>query len=385
MKPEVLLALRGLKTNKVVSVIIVIALVMGTSNYIIGDAFVNGVEDLMYGTYLELHLGDLTIRPKEKADYIEDIDSKADRIRTIEGVDGVSKRLATFGRVTKGSRGRDVDIVGFVPSDDAKVTNIDKTLFSGSFLRDSDRNKVVLGMHVARDLDVGVGESVEIIYTNGKITKYEVVGVTQAAGYYSWRSVLVNINDLQRDLSVGNVATNILVSLEDRSLAQYTKTLVYQQGISDTIRSAEEEFPGFMRTLKIVTNILRLLVVLGLIIGALMETTLFYVNVISKTRIIAILKAVGTKNSSVMSIYIIQGVIYGIIASSIGIAISYLVTSYLEMHPWFIAEAGRVFTFTFNPYAAIMASGITIFVSILASLYPAYRAAKIDMVEAMRT
>jgi ABC-type lipoprotein release transport system permease subunit len=126
-------------------------------------------------------------------------------------------------------------------------------------------------------------------------------------------------------------------------------------------------------------------VILGLIIGAVMETTLFYVNVISKKRMIAILKAVGTKNSSIILIYLIQGAIYGVIASVLGVFFGFFVTSYLEANPWFIQETGKFLTTRFDIYSALIASALTVVISIVASLYPAYRAAKTDMVEAMRT
>ena len=101
MKPENLLALRGFKANKTIFVIIVIALVMGTTNYIIGDAFLRGVEDFMYGTYIEIYRGDIILRPRENAEFIENIDSKIDKIGHCKVSKGFLPDWTCMGRYAK--------------------------------------------------------------------------------------------------------------------------------------------------------------------------------------------------------------------------------------------------------------------------------------------
>ena len=290
-----------------------------------------------------------------------------------------------YGEIRKGNRKKDVDIIGMTPSDEKIVSQLDKAVVEGSFLTDNDKSNILIGRYLATDLEIALGDTVQLTFPNDEMREYRVKGILQTVGIYNTRTVFMVLDQFQDVMSVGNLVNWVLISLNDMESHEDYKLLISQQGINDKIRTAEEEFPGFVGTVKVITNTVRLLVILSLVIGALMESTLFYVNVISKKRVIAILKAIGSKHVSIMSVYIFQGLIYGVIASFIGVILGFLVTSYLEVNPLFIAKVGRDLIISFDIYSAVVASAITIFVSIMASLYPAYMAAKTDVVEAMRT
>jgi ABC-type lipoprotein release transport system permease subunit len=126
------------------------------------------------------------------------------------------------------------------------------------------------------------------------------------------------------------------------------------------------------------------MIIVTLMVGALMEFVIFLIHVISKTREIGILKAIGTKNSSIMAIYVSQGVMYGVVACVIGVILGYAVSLYFIQNPIFVPSSHVYIRPRITAFSFLFASSMTLLSAIAASLYPAYRAVKIEIAEAMR-
>jgi len=384
MRPELLLALRGIKKNKAF-LFIVLSLTLGSANFIISDGLITGIVDVIYDSSVKFWVGDLIVRPEIGNEFIDQVDGKTRKMRNLPGIYEVSQRLevpATM--IHKGNR-EEISINAFIPSKEAAVINFNTFIVEGKYLSDRDTNSVLIGDILAENLNAKVGDVVEVILPNQERKKYKIKGLTHSGKRsYDSEFLFIHYDKLKEELAIEDSAHKILIKLNKGYDGSAYKNIIMQQGIGDNIKTTEEESQGFQSTINTVANVLRIMIIMTLVIAALMEGIIFYIQVVSKTREIGILKAIGMKKRSIMTIYIFQGFVYGVISVIFGLVLGYFGSIYLEQNPIYIEGANVFLRGGFHLNVAVQASIITLFVAIVASLYPAYKATKIKIVEAMR-
>jgi lipoprotein-releasing system permease protein len=258
---------------------------------------------------------------------------------------------------------------------------------------------IVLGKDMADDLGATVGSIVLVVSPQGeltpfgivpKYTRFRVVGIFHS-GFFDYDSgwAFTRLSDSQRLFGLGNLISVLEFKVDD----------IYQAGvISREIEDAAGN--GFMTTnwmeqnralfKALKTERLVTFITIGLIVfvAALNILISLIMMVMEKTKDIAVLLSMGTRQAQVRNVFIAQGVLIGVIGTVIGLVLGYAV-SYAGGHYHVISLSPEVYSIDYVPFAPRLMDGawvsiFTVFVSFVSTLYPSWSASRILPAEALR-
>ncbi len=282
-----------------------------------------------------------------------------------------------------------VPVVGVDPFRDPRVSTVHETVTDGQYV--FSRNSIVVGSRVAKDLgDIRVGESLKIKVTdrNGEdqIRRFIVTGVVVSPGGQGLDSeVIMHIDALRDMLNRDGETGEILVKLKDPKKADDVKQFFLRTFPNDDFKaetieeSAEAALSGFRSGIAMINMI----GYFGMMSSAFAVVTIQMMLVSSKTREVGVMRAIGAKRKDILIIFIVQGMIIGAIGTGIGTAMGLSYTFYAkETRMTFAGSIPLEVSYNWPNIiqTAIMAFGL----AVIASIYPSFRATKLQPVEAMR-
>lgn len=291
-----------------------------------------------------------------------------------------------------------VVIRGIDPEAEKKVTDIAKMIVQGEF--DFQDGGVVLGLDLARNLGVTIGDEVTIISPFQSLAtplgmvpksqKFTVRGIFDS-GMYEHNATLVylDLKELQDFLGTGEGVTGIEARLSNiyqagRVAQELTRILGFPYRALDWIQMNRNLFTA-LRLEKVVTFIVLVLIVL---VAAFNIIAMLITMVLRKTKEIGILKAMGTKPKSIVKIFIGVGLLIGVIGTTLGVLFGFITSLLLNKYR-FVQLPGDVYFIKNLPVQMqlsdfILVVGCSLLISLLATIYPAYKAARLVPVEAIR-
>jgi lipoprotein-releasing system permease protein len=258
---------------------------------------------------------------------------------------------------------------------------------------------IVLGKDIAEDLAVTLNSVVLVTSPQGELTpfglvpkyvRFRVVGIF-SSGFFDYDSswAFTRLSDTQNLEGLGDQITVVEFKVDD----------IYQAGqISEQLEKAAGK--GFMATNwmeqnKALFRALRLerlvtFITIGLIVfvAALNILISLTMMVMEKTRDIAVLMSMGTRKSQVRRLFITQGLLIGVIGTAIGLVLGYAL-SWAGGHYHLLSLAPEVYSIDYVPFAPRAIDGalvalVAIGISLVATLYPSWSAARILPAEALR-
>lgn len=252
--------------------------------------------------------------------------------------------------------------------------------------------KVLIGSQLAHKLNLSVGEKIRLMITeNSQYTPmgripvqrlFEISGIYPSQSSASEYTLFANLTDVGRLLRIApEEVQGVRLFLQDpfqvTELAQTFDEAHYQ--ISDW----REQKGEFFQAVRMEKNMMGLLISLIIIVAISNIVTSLSLMVVDKQGEIAILQTQGLKKRSVMAIFVFQGAIVGVIGAFIGGGLGVLISHYLDQivalfNPMLLLPT----EISSTQIAVIMTSSIGL--SLLCTLYPAYRAAKIEPAQALR-
>ena len=311
--------------------------------------------------------------------------------------------MLSFGQSVQGVMVRGID-----PARETAITDLSNKIKAGTLadLRSTEFG-IVLGSDLARALGIRMGEKVMLIAPQGSITpagmmprlkQFRVVGLFEIGmAPYDNSLALININDAQKLFQLGEAVTGISSKLRDIDRAPEVATVLQQQlppGLyaNDWTHQNSNYFKAVQMEKKMMFIILSLIVA----VAAFNIVSTLVMAVTDKQADIAILRTLGAKPSSIMKIFIVQGVIIGLIGTLLGSISGIALALNLDVVVPFIENlfgvhflAKDVYYISELPsdlrYAEVaLVSGLSFIISLLATLYPSYRASKTQPAEALR-
>ncbi len=281
-----------------------------------------------------------------------------------------------------------VETVGLDPALEENTATVNDTLTSGR-LGLLYQNAVILGAHVADDLGAKQGDIIvmKILDDDGMvhIRRLHVIGISQHSGFSGFDdSAIVNIKTI-RDMTGTQVnhSTSFIVKLKDRSMGDIVKAWLQARFPKLTVQTVEEGTRGFRSSIEQVVVFINLIGYAGMIASAMGVITILTMMVTGKTRDVGVLRALGIQQSEILGIFIIDGAIIGGLGSAVGGVLGTVITLYLQSTnvPLF---GSFPLVITFTPLVLIFPISIGLMISLVASLYPAWRASRYKPAEAMR-
>jgi len=277
--------------------------------------------------------------------------------------------------------------------------NQSPTDFQGVENRIAAMPPIVLGKDMADELAVTVGSIVLITSPQGELTpfgivpkydRFRVVGIFNS-GFYDYDSswAFTRLSDAQRLFGLGNLVSVLEFKVDDIYKAdQISRQLEQAAGKGFMATNWMEQNKALFRALRLERLVTFITIGLIVFVAALNILISLTMMVMEKTRDIAVLISMGTRKSQVRRIFIAQGVLIGLVGTAIGLVLGYAL-SWAGGHYHLLSLAPEVYSIDYVPFApratdGLLVAVVAIGISLIATLYPSWSAARILPAEALR-
>lgn len=316
----------------------------------------------------------------------------------------VSAAPFVFGQtmVSLDKRAHGVFLRGIVPEDEAETTEILHLIKEGGIENLEEREGIpgiLIGKELSRSLGAYTEDIINVISPVGeigplgmlpKVRKFRVAGVFEVGMFeYDLNLVLTDIKPAQEFFGMNNEISGIELKLDDIYKAPLVREslkakLAFPLMVKDWMQMNRNLFSA----LKLEKFAMFIALVLIILVASFNIISNLIMNVIEKKREIAILKAMGATNNGIMTIFMMQGLLIGIVGTVIGVIggylLSYIINTYeiikLPADVYYLSHLPvkmKLFDFVVVSFSAIL-------ISFAATIYPAWQAARLDPVEPLR-
>ncbi len=315
----------------------------------------------------------------------------------------MAQSMLSFGSVVQGAVIRGID-----PAAEARVAEVGKHMKSGALeaLQPGEFG-IVLGAELARALTVRLGETVVLIAPQGQVTpagilprlrQFRVVGVFEVGMYeYDFGLAYIHLADAQRLFRLGDAVSGVRLRIKDLLIAsrvgrELSRQLPGDVHVSDWTRS----HANFFRAVEIEKRVMFIILTLIVAVAAFNIVSALVMAVTDKQADIAILRTLGAAPASVMKIFIVQGALMGVIGTIAGVAGGIVLALNIDVVVPFIEQTFGMRFLSKDIYYisdlpsdlqwpdVIVIASLSLVLTLLATLYPSWRAARINPADALR-
>ena len=330
----------------------------------------------------------LGLKPKEK----EKILGWADIIRKLESnpeVIGAAPHLISRGIVRYGVKEKPVNLIGIDPTKEPKASIIERFLvYKNLKALESRRDSVILGVLVAKSLGIEEpGRKVVLVAPNGESITLHVVDIFESGiTNLDDTRVYLNINTLQSMLGREGQVNEIVVKLKDPERAEKLSKM-FSAGLDYEVESWQKAYRNFLSIFKIQNIITYMIVFAILLVSAFGIFNIITMTVLEKKKDIAILMAMGYSKTDILLVFLFQGIVVGLIGAVLGSVLAYGIQEYLESVKLDVEGLIRTKGFVLYRSHSLYLYGFvfSILFSVFASLYPSYKASRLNPVEIFRS
>jgi lipoprotein-releasing system permease protein len=405
-----MLALRYLRAKRaesfisVISVISLVGIALGVATLIIVMAVMNGFRHELFSRILGLQ-GHAVVQGIEGS--LPNYDRVAARVRLVPGVvrvapivDGqaiASSSGSTTGVLVRGLRRTDLKL----------LTTVSKTLSMGALDQYEGGESVIVGARLAQRLRVVPGMKVTLMMPRGDVTPfgmtpriktYFIAGTFNIGmSEYDQTFVFMPLAEAQLFFNTGEAVNGLetMVAEPDR-IDDMVVPIARAAGPYARVVTWKDMNSTFFGAIETERNVMFLILTLIILVAALNIVSGLYMLVKDKSADIAILRTMGATRGAIMRVFLIAGVSIGVIGTFLGFVIGVVFCDNIESVRQFLSALTG--TSLFNPeiyflsrmpaemdpaeVAAVVLMSLTL--TFLATLYPSWRAARLDPVEALR-
>ncbi|MGZ8299281.1 MAG: lipoprotein-releasing ABC transporter permease subunit [Rhodoplanes sp.] len=407
---EWMLSLRYLRARRKEGFISVIAgfsflgIMLGVATLIIVMAVMNGFRTELLGKILGLN-GHVLVQPLESP--LTDFDQVAERVSAVSGVrlaapivEGqalASSPFAANGVLVRGIRAADLD----------KLASVAKNIRQGTLEGFDEGQGIAIGKRLADQLSLRAGDNLTLVAPRGAVTPmgttprikvYKVAAVFEIGmSEYDAAFVFMPLPEAQAYFNRPNDVTAIEVYTDNPdNVDRYRKLIADAAQRPVYLIDWRQRNATFFNALQVERNVMFLILTLIVLVAALNIVSGLIMLVKDKSSDIAVMRTMGATQGAVMRIFLITGASIGVVGTLTGFVVGTLVCLNVESIRQFLSFVTRTELFSpelyflsrlpaemnFSETAAVVVMALAL--SLLATLYPSWRAARLDPVETLR-
>ena len=431
MRFELFVAARYLRAKRrqavigVITAISIAGVAAGVASLVIALAINNGfredLQDRLLGASSHVNL------LRVESDGIKNWRPLMDRLRHEPHVLAAAPAIYEQVLISRGPRARGAVLKGIIPADERKVSNLlgSESTGAGSGLEETTPETatpdpaagtapdalaevearragmppIILGKQMADDLGAVVGSVVLVTSPQGELTpfgmvpkynRFRVAGIFNSGFYdydYSW--AFARLNDTQQLFGLGDEISVLEFKVDDIYKArEIAKELEQRAGTGFMTTDWMEQNKAIFRALRLERLVTFVTIGLIVFVAALNILISLTMMVMEKTRDIAVLMSMGTRKSQVRRIFVAQGALVGVIGTAIGLVLGYAL-SWAGGHYHLLSLAPEVYSIDYVPFApratdGVLVALVAVGISLAATVYPSWSAARILPAEALR-
>jgi lipoprotein-releasing system permease protein len=315
----------------------------------------------------------------------------------------MAQGMLSYGQAVQGALVR-----GVLPTEENKVADIGKHMKAGNLsdLRAGEFG-IVIGTDLAMLLGASIGDKIVLMAPQGQFTpagvvprikQFKLVGLFQIGMYeYDAGLVLIHMDDAAKLYRMGDHVSGLRLKLDDLFDApEMSAELAQNLSGSYFITDWTQQHANFFKAVQMEKRVMFIILTLIVAVAAFNIVSTLVMAVTDKRADIAIMRTFGAGPSSIMSIFMVQGALIGVIGTLAGAVIGVLIALNIEtivpmieslFHVQFLAK--DVYAISDLPSKLEWPDVITIVImsfvlSLLATLYPSYKASTINPAEALR-
>jgi ABC-type lipoprotein release transport system permease subunit len=397
------IAFRDLGRNRRRSFFSALALALGLALLLLMAAFLEGEMSSAMDATIRLQSGHIQVRANSYdesktslkwEDLIEDPAQVAGQIASLAPVKAASPRLYATGFISSGNNMTGARIVGIDPLSEANAP-YQEGLIDGKFLTPDDREGILIGLPLAEKMGLSVGDRIQLSANTsggGVIEQpFTIRGIfTTETDAFDTATVFLPLEKAQAMTQTENHASTIFILLNDKeqadSVAAALKSTSYKVLTWMEMNSFFIEFENYANSAMSVLYLIVLAITATVIVNTLIMA------VFERTREIGILAAIGMKGRRIMAMFLAETTLLAIGGIAMGLLLGGLIVAYFARTGFYIADiyssGSLLMSNSIYPKLtsddALKLALIAFVITLLAGLYPAVLAARLEPVEALR-
>lgn len=414
MKYEWFIGIRYLKAKRkqtfisIITVISIVGVMVGVMTLIIVLAVMSGFEKTLKEKILgtQAHL----VLLKASQEGMDNYEEVAKKVEGVRGVVSAAPFILNQVMLSSESSVSGVVLKGIDPDRVGKVTELAHNLKAGRLqdLKSGDEEAgILLGVELAKHLSVGINDSIQVVSPFGTITpmgmmpkmkRFWVKGIFHS-GMYEYDSTMayVSLESAQKFFSMGSRVTGIEIKTQDiYKVKEIGREIRNLMGFPFWTKDWMEMNRNLFSALKLEKIAMFIILVLIILVAGFNIISTLIMVVMEKNKDIAILKSMGAPSRSILKIFLIEGLVIGLVGTVLGTILGLgaafnleKITDYVEHLFGFKILASDIYYIDKLPSQVnLLDVGLivitAILITLLATIYPAWRGSKLDPAEALR-
>jgi len=385
---EFFIAKKQMLERKKQSILSIVGVFIGITVLIVSLGVSNGLDKNMINSILSLTSHINVYSPENIPNYEELVKN----IEEVKGVKGAVPTIETQGIIKYEGHGEPyvagVKVVGYDLDKAIKVMKLDDYIIDGK-IDVEDKKSILIGKELAASMGAMVGDKVKLITSEETDLEMTVGGIFQSGFYeYDLNMVLIPLQTAQYITYSDETVGRLSIRLDNPYDAQELIYDVARKLPTDLyIGTWGEQNRALLSALTLEKTIMLVVFSLIAIVAGFLIWITLNTLVREKTKDIGIMRAMGFSKKNIMLIFLIQGIILGIIGIILGIIVSLILLYYIKNYA--VDLVSNIYYLKDIPIEISLKEiaiivGANFIVILISSIFPAYRAAKLENVEALR-
>ena len=399
------ITLRFLKARKkdgflnIISIFSFIGISLGVAVLIIVMSVMNGFRTELINKIVGFN-AHITVKPYENKIDVDEINQNLKNISKELILSNSGESIIVRENISKG-----ILLRGYETNDFSKLKIFDNKNFLGNN-KILSKNHISIGKELSFNLNLEIGDNVTLMSSAGVETiignlpkqKTFLVSSIFESGLADFDNniAFINLKTLEEFLNLDKKNRNLEIYLNNPQNIEYQKSITQKNFPDEFVYSWSDMNSSLFSALKVERNVMFIILSLIIVVAAFNIISGLTILVKNKTRDIAILKSIGVLNKSIIKIFFLVGVSIGTSATIFGIILGVTFSVYVENLRQFLSTMFNITLFPEEIYflstmpseinlsSIIIISLCSILITIIVSIFPALKAAKLDPIQALK-